>query len=85
MAKFNDMVYGRVLRAINDMVPYKEADYENMVIASAFAKGHREKLTADWLRKSLLMNVEDEFMTYGQALVLEKVYTDAIAKLNMMF
>ena len=74
-----------VLRnAINEMVTFPECDYRNMVIADAIANGHKDKLTEDWLRKVLLSDVEEGFITFGQALTLQPIYMNAIKELSRM-
>lgn len=71
-------------REIAAMVTFKHCEYMNTVIADAVAQGHGNKLTQDWLRRFLLENVEDGFITYGQALTLAPIYTKAIEALKMI-
>ena len=72
-------------RAIKEMVPYKEAEYTNMVIADGIATGQSDKMTSDWLRKMLLFNMEDGMRySYDQALTLNRIYNEVIPKLKAM-
>ena len=65
-----------VLRELNQMVPFKEADYFNMVFATGIAKG--VKFTEDKIRNTLLNGIEDKFITYGEALSLFEVYKNIL-------
>lgn len=67
---------------INRLVPYRECGYRSLVIADTIAEGKGDKLTDNWLMHALLLDVEDEMITYGQAITLEPIYRDAIAKLR---
>lgn len=78
MKKFNDEKYCKVLRVLNEMVPFKEAEYFNMCFASAIEK--EVKLTETKIMKTLLNGVEDEFITYGQALTLNEIYKNILIK-----
>ena len=77
--------YYAVLDELKKVAPYEECEYFNGIIASAFGKGKKERLTEDWLRKALLLNVEDEFMTYGQALAMKDIYLNKIEELKKVF
>lgn len=85
MMNFNDDKYYGVLEEMNRRFPQKELDYRNSVVASIIAKGHEDKLTSDWLRNALLGDVEDEFMTYAQALYIKDLYFKAICEMKAMF
>ena len=85
MMDFNDDKYYGVLEEMNRRFPQKELSYKNMNVASIIAKGHEDKLTTDWLRKALLGDVEDEFMTYAQAVYIKDLYFKAICELKAMF
>ena len=74
--------YFRFLRAMNDMVKGSQFEYRNGIIATALANGHGEKLTEDWLRKVLLGDVEDQFITYEEALAVAPKYMEAINTLK---
>ena len=65
-----------VLRELNQRIPFKEADYFNMVFATGIAKG--VKFTEDKIKDILLNGIEDKFITYGEALSLFKVYKNIL-------
>lgn len=77
MFKMNEK-YFEALRKLNEMVPFKEADYFNMCFATGIAKS--VKFTEDKIRRILLNGVEDEFITYGQALTLFEIYKNILIK-----
>lgn len=56
-----------------DKMTGEDFGYANVVFANVVAIGKR-KLTADAIRKVLLSNVEDEFITYEQAVNARKLY-----------
>lgn len=85
MMDFNEDKYYGVLEEMNRRFPQKELDYRNMNVASIIAKGHEDKLTEDWLRRVLLGDVEDEFMTYSQAVYIHELYFEAICEVKAMF
>lgn len=85
MMDFNEDKYYGVLEEMNRRFPQKELDYRNMNVASIIAKGHEDKLTEDWLRRVLLGDVEDEFMTYAQAVYIKDSYFKAICEVKAMF
>ena len=80
---------GRIKEAaqkeMNKRMPYKELDYRNAIVATAIAKGKAAMLTADWVMRSLLTDVEDEFMTYGQAVAIKDKYLQAIEEVKALF
>lgn len=82
---FNEKRYYTALRELNNRIPYEETDYRNMCFASAFAHGRENELSDDRIRKCLLADVEDEFITYGQALTLAPMYRKAIDSIKAMF
>jgi hypothetical protein len=67
------------------MIPNNGKEYRKCVIASAYAEGRQNELTADRLRKMLLGDVEDGFISYGEALTLADYYMKAIEQLNKIF
>ena len=75
--------YYAVLDELNRVAP--GCDYRNCVIATAFERGKTDRLTDDWLRKALLGDYEDGFITYGQALALNNIYKKAIADLVTVY
>lgn len=77
--------YYSVLDELKKVAPYEECEYLNLIIAGAFGKGKKDKLTEDWLRKALLRNVEDEFMTYEQALTMNPIYLAKIEELKKIY
>ena len=82
---FTESIESKMFRlrdAINVMIPFKKCDYRNMVVADAIAKGKADKLTEDWLRRVLLTDVEDGFITYAESLALAPQYTKAIEELK---
>ena len=81
----NNEVYFKVKEEMDRRFPQKELGYRNMVVATAIAKGKKEKLTEDWTTKTLLMDVEDGFMTYGQAVNIHKDYYKAIEEIKKNF
>lgn len=90
MMNFNDEImnenkYYGVLEEMNRRFPQEELSYRNMNVASIIAKGHEDKLTSDWLRKALLGDVEDEFISYGQAINIKDSYFKAICEVKAMF
>lgn len=81
----NNEVYFKAKAEMDRRFPQVELDYRNTVVASAIAKGKKEKLTEDWLRKTLLMDVEDGFISYEQAEYIHKDYYKAIEEVKEMF
>ena len=74
--KGNDMMnlkqenrYQALRKELNDMIPNYE--YQNMVVATAVALG---KFNEEWLRKSLLLGVDEERLSYDEALMLKERY-----------
>ncbi len=82
---FNEKRYFAVLKELNNRLPYEETSYRNSNFASAFATGRENELTDDRIRKCLLGDVEEGFMTYGQALTLAPMYRKAIDSIKAMF
>lgn len=80
--KFNENVYFAVKANLDERFPFKCCEYENGIIARGFAYGREDELTEDKLRKQLLSNVEDEFMTYTEALVVFPMYMAAIKEIK---
>lgn len=79
MKKFDENKYFAVKRELDERFPY---EYQNGVIAGGFAYGREDELTEDKLRKQLLTNVEDGFMTYGEALTVFPKYMEVINKMR---
>lgn len=61
--------YQALKRELNEMLPKYE--YQNMVVATAIVLG---KFNEEWLRKSLLLGVDEERFSYDEALVLKEKY-----------
>ena len=61
--------YQVLKRELNEMIPKYE--YQNMVVATAIALG---KFNEEWLRKSLLLGIDEERFSYDEALVLKEKY-----------
>ena len=72
----------KIKEQIDKMIPYEACDYLNYIIAKLISDGKQEKMTDDWLRKVLIGDIEDGFITYGQALTLELLYRKAIDTLG---
>ncbi len=81
----NEKIYFNALEEMNKRFPQKELNYRNMVVASIIAKGHADKLTTDWLRKTLLGDVEDDFITYSQAVYIKDSYFEGMSEVKAMF
>lgn len=79
------MTKTNALREMNRRFPQEELSYRNMIVASVIADGKADKLTEDWVRKTLLGDVEDGFLTYGQALAVKDEYFTAICDVKLMF
>lgn len=71
-----------VREEMNRRFPQEEMSFSNLTVATIIAKGLSEKLTTDWLRKHLLGCVEDEFITYGQAISIKDSYYKAICEVK---
>lgn len=54
---------------LNEMIPKYE--YQNMVVATAIVLG---KFNEEWLRKSLLLGIDEERFSYDEALMLKEKY-----------
>ena len=74
--KGNDMMnlkqenrYQALRKELNDILPNYE--YQNMIVATAMALG---KFNEEWLRKSLLLGVDEERLSYDEALMLKERY-----------
>lgn len=81
----NNDLYFKVKAEMDRRFPQEELSYRNKVVATAIAKGKKEKLTEDWVMKTLLMDVEDGFMSYEQAVYIHKDYYKAIEEVKEMF
>jgi hypothetical protein len=81
----NNEVYFKVKEEMNIRFPYLQLKYRNMVVATAFAKNKKHKLTEDWVMKTLLMDVEDGFITYAQAVSIHKDYYKAIEEIKKRY
>lgn len=75
----------QVRREMNQRFPQEELEYRNGIVASMIANGKSEKLTEDWLMKTLLGDVEDGFLTYSQAVSVKDSYWKAIETVKRMF
>ena len=74
--KGNDMMnlkqenrYQALIKELNDILPNYE--YQNMIVATAIALG---KFNEEWLRKSLLLAIDEERLSYDEALMLRERY-----------
>lgn len=74
--KGNDMMnlkqenrYQALRKELNDILPNYE--YQNMIVATAMALG---KFNEEWLRKSLLLGIDEERLSYDEALMLKERY-----------
>jgi len=72
-------------REMNMRMPQKELEYRNGVVAQAIATGKADKLTSDWVCRALLQDVEDDFMTYEQAVAINNEYYNTIQMVARMF
>ena len=61
--------YQEVRKELNDMLP--DYEYQNMVVATAIAL---EKFSEEWLRKSLLLGIDEKRFSYDEALMLKERY-----------
>lgn len=84
-SRFDEDRYFEVKRILDEKFPYECCRYENMNIAGAFAYRVEDDLTEDKVRRQLLTNIEDGFMTYSESLTMFPKYMEAIAKLKKMF
>ena len=75
-----EKIYFAVRKELDEVAPNSE--YTNSVIATAFAIGKSSKLTENWLRNHLLEDIEDDFITYEEALKLNEIYTKKIESLK---
>ena len=82
MKKFDADRYFMVKRELDKRFPFKCCEYQNEVIAGGFAYGKEDELTEDKLRKQLLNSVEDEFMSYTEALEVFPMYMQAIKEIK---
>ena len=74
-----------VRKEMNHMIPYRELEYSNGVVATIIANGHSNRLTEDWVRRRLLTDVEDRFITYEQAIAIKDNYKKAVDKVKEIF
>lgn len=81
----NNEVYFKVKEEMDRRFPQKELGYRNGIVATAIAKGRKEKLTEDWVMKTLLMDVEDGFISYEQAVHIHKDYYKAIEEIKKSY
>lgn len=72
------MIKEEARRMMDAMMNYDGLEYRNSVVATAIANGKKEKLDEEWVRKALLTDVEDGFLTYAQALAIKDEYFKAI-------
>lgn len=84
MNDFNNELYYAAKEEMNRRIPYRDMDYRNDVVASIIAQGHADKLTTDWVMRALLEDVEDGFLTYGQAVYIKDEYYKAICIVKTM-
>lgn len=74
-----------IRREMDRRFPHRQLEYRNSVVATAIARGKGSKLTEDWLRRTLLGDVEDGFLTYGQAVAIKDDYYKGICEVRAMF
>lgn len=72
-------------KELNRRFPQKELEYRNHIVATAIALGKKEKLTEEWIRKGLITDIEDGFITYGQVMYIKDDYFKAIKEVERMF
>lgn len=65
--------------------PQEELDYRNRVVGTAIGLGKKEKITEDWMRRGLIGDIEDGFITYAQAMTIKDDYFKAIREVVAMF
>ena len=65
--------------------PQEELDYRNRVVGTAIGLGKKEKITEDWIRKGLIEDILDGFITYGQVIYIKDEYFKAIREVVAMF
>ena len=77
--KGNDMMnlkqenrYQALKRELNEILPNYE--YQNMIVATAVALG---KFNEEWLRKSLLLGIDEDRFSYDEALMLNEIYVNS--------
>lgn len=78
-------IKAQATKEMNRRFPQVEFNYRNAIVGNAIAIGKKDKLTADWVRKALLSDVEDGFMTYAQAVAVQDDYLKAIENVKGMF
>lgn len=61
--------YQELRKELNEILP--DYEYQNMVVATAIALG---KFNEEWLRKSLLLGIDEERFSYDEALMLKGKY-----------
>ena len=61
--------YQELRKELNEILP--DYEYQNMVVATAIALG---KFNEEWLRKSLLLGIDEERFSYDEALMLNGKY-----------
>lgn len=83
-SKFDEDRYFEVKRTLDEKFPYECCRYENMNIAGAFAYRVEDDLTEDKVRRQLLTNIEDGFMTYSESLTMFPKYMEAIKEIKAM-
>lgn len=79
MMKFNAQ------KEMDRRFPQEELSYRNMIVGRAIMEGKSDKITEDWLRRTLLMDVEDGLLTYGQAVAVKDEYFKAVQEVKKMF
>ncbi len=74
-----------ILKELKVMIPYKELEYRNQIVAGIIASGKKDKISADWIRKAFFRDIEDGFITYEQAVAVRVEYEKAIEKIKEMY
>ena len=77
------MIKEQATKEMNRRFPQNEVGYRNGIIATRIALG--KKITEDWVRAGLISDIEDGFLTYGQAITIKDEYFKAIKDVERMF
>ena len=70
--------YQELRKELNEILP--DYEYQNMVVATAIALG---KFNEEWLRKSLLLGIDEERFSYDEALVLKEKYMNFVDEIEI--
>lgn len=78
----NNSIYFNVLEALKKAFPQQGLGYRNMVVATIIAKGKKDKINENWIKNALLNDVLDGFLTYDQAVSVNKEYFRIIEQIK---